>query len=150
MVVAPGLSSPLGLDTAMRLSAAGRPAEFLTDTLAQQIAASQLEPGSVCLVLSGSGATQSSIEAAQAAQAAGATVLVVTSFARAPLVGYATHALVVPPVNESFSDELVHTSRAALALVLESLVEILVTLRGPRGRRARSLALSLIEKRISS
>lgn len=150
VVVATGLSAPLGLDLAMRLGAAGRPAQFLPDTLAQQIAASNLRPGSVCLVISGSGATESSIEAASAARQAGAAVLAVTSFARAPLLEYATQALVVPPVNDSFSDELLHTSRAALTLVLEALVEVLIARRGARGLAAREKALSLIEKRISS
>lgn len=150
VVVATGLSAPLGLDLAMRLGAAGRPAEFLPDTLAQQIAASNLNSDSVCLVISGSGATETSIEAAAAARQAGANVLAVTSFARAPLLEYATDALVVPPVSDSFSDELMHTSRAALTLVLESLVEVLVSRRGARGVRAREKALSLIEKRISS
>ncbi len=150
VVVATGLSAPLGLDVAMRLGAAGRPAEFLPDTLAQQIAAANLAAGSACLVISGSGATQTTIEAAAAARETGADVAVVTSFARAPLLEHATHALVVPPVNDSFSDELFHTSRAALTLVLEGLVEVLVAQRGPTGETARARALSLIEKRISS
>src|SRR5699024_4252700 len=142
VVVAAGLSAPAGLDAAMRLSAAGRPAEYLPDTLAQQIAARSLEPGSVCLVLSGSGATEASVDAADAARTAGATVLAMTSFARAPLVARADTALVIPPVGESFRNELLHTSRAGLALVLESLVHVLVARRGSRGRNARSVALS--------
>jgi DNA-binding MurR/RpiR family transcriptional regulator len=150
VVVATGLSAPLGLDVAMRLGAAGRPAEFVPDTLAQQIAASTLSAGSACLVISGSGATQTSIEAAAAAREAGADVLAVTSFARAPLLEHATQALVVPPVNDSFSDELFHTSRAALTLVLEALVEMLAAQRDPTGMVVRSKTLTLIEKRISS
>lgn len=150
VVVATGLSAPLGLDVSMRLGAAGRPAEFLPDTLAQQIAAATLGAGSACLVISGSGATETTIEAAAAARRAGATVLAVTSFARAPLLKYATHALVVPPVNDSFSDELLHTSRAALTLVLETLVEALVAQRDPSGLAGRDAVLALIEKRISS
>lgn len=149
VVAASGLSAPLGLDVAMRLSAAGRPAEYLPDTLAQQIAASSLEPGSVCLVISGSGATDASIDAAAAARQAGARVLVMTSFARAPLVRHADVALVIPPVTESFPDELVHTSRAALALVSEALVGGLVTRRGSRGRAARAAAIAQVEKRLS-
>lgn len=49
--------------------------------------------------------------------------------------------LVVPPVNDSFRDELVHTSRAALMLVTEALVAALVTRRGDRGRDARAAVL---------
>ncbi|MDN5899764.1 MAG: MurR/RpiR family transcriptional regulator [Brachybacterium sp.] len=150
VIVAAGLSAPLGLDAAMRLSSAGRPAEFLQDSLAQQIAAGSLEPDSVCLVISGSGATKDSLAAASAARAAGATVLVMTSFARAPLVALADAVMVIPPVSESFPDELLHTSRAALALVIESLVQVLLVYRGDRGREAREAALSLVEKRLKA
>lgn len=150
VVVATGLSAPLGLDVAMRLGAAGRPAEYVPDTMGQQIAAATLSEGSACLVISGSGATQTSIEAAAAARATGADVLAVTSFARAPLLEHATQALVVPPVNDSFSDELFHTSRAALTLVLEALIEMLAAQRDPTGMGVRATTLALIEKRISS
>lgn len=149
VVVAAGLSAPLGLDAAMRLSSAGRPAEYLPDTLAQQIAARTLEPGSVALVLSGSGANEASLEAAAAGRAAGATVLALTSFARAPLVSRADIALVIPQVIGSFPDELLHTSRAGMALMIEALVDLLVTRRGERGRAARSAALSVVGKRLS-
>ena len=47
----------------------------------------------------------------------------------------------IPPVGESFRDELLHTSRAALMLVIEALVDALITRRGPRGRDARDAAL---------
>lgn len=149
VVVAAGLSTPLGLDAAMRLSSAGRPAEYLPDTLAQQIAAQSLEPGSTCLVLSGSGANEASLDAAAAARAAGATVLALTSFVRAPLVSRADIALVVPQVIESFPDELIHTSRAGMALMVEALIDMLVSRRGDRGRAARSAALSVVGKRLS-
>ncbi len=148
VLVAAGLSAPLGLSMAMRLSAAGRPAEYLPDTLSQLIAARSLEPGSVCLVISGSGANQPSLDAAAAAHEAGAQVLVLTSFARAPIVEHADTALVIPAVSDSFSDELVHTSRAALALVIEALVDQVVTRRGSRGREARDAALRLIGGRL--
>lgn len=149
VVVAAGLSAPLGLDAAMRLSASGRPAEYLPDPLSQQIAARNLDGEGVCLVLSGSGANEDSLAAAAAAREAGAHVLVVTSFSRAPLISYADTALVIPPVGDSFPDELMHQSRAALALVLESLLKALLDRRGKRGRQAREAALSLIEKRLS-
>ena len=42
LVAANGLSAPLGLDMVLRLTAAGRPAEYLPDTLGQEIAARQL------------------------------------------------------------------------------------------------------------
>ncbi len=149
VVVAGGLSAPLGLDAAMRLSSAGRAAEFLPDPLSQHIAAAGLQPGSACLVLSGSGATESSVAAAAAARAAGATVLAMTSFARAPLVTNADLPLVIPPVTDSFPAELLRSSRATLSLVLEAIVELLVNRRGDRGQDARERALKVVEKQLS-
>lgn len=144
VIAASGLSTPLGLDAAMRLGAAGRPCEFLPDTLAQHIAAQQLTPGSVCLALSGSGASRPTLATAGAARDAGARVLAVTSFADAPLVALAHTTLVVPPVTGSFRDELLHTSRAALVLVLEHLVELLVERRGGRSGQARAAVLAVL------
>ncbi|WP_105567064.1 MurR/RpiR family transcriptional regulator [Microbacterium halophytorum] len=141
LIVANGLSSPLGLDLQMRLTAAGRPAEFMYDPLAQRIAARQLAPDDACLVISGSGASEASLASMSAASEAGARTLAITSFARSAVSEQATTTLVVPPVNDSFRDELVHTSRAALMLVIESLVDALIARRGPRGRAARDAVL---------
>ena len=52
--------------------------------------------------------------------------------------------LVVPPITDGFHDELVHTSRAALVLLVEQVVELLVAHRGERGRAARAAALSVL------
>ena len=144
VVAASGLSTPLGLDVAMRLGSAGRPCEFLPDPLTQRIMARQLSPGSVCLALSGSGASRPTLAAASAARDAGARVLAITSFANAPLVALAHTALVVPPVTGTFRDELLHTSRAALGLVVEHLVELLLDRRGRRSAGARDAVLSVL------
>lgn len=141
LVVANGLSSPLGLDLVLRLTSAGRPVELLQDTLAQRIAARQLGPDAVCLVVSGSGTNDATLAVMRAAHDGGTPVLAITSFAQSPVAQLADTTLVVPPVNESFQDELIHTSRAALMLVIEALVEALVTRRGDRGRDARAAAL---------
>lgn len=141
LVVANGLSSPLGLDLVLRLTSAGRPAELLHDALAQRIAARQLGPEAVCLVVSGSGTNEATLAVMRAAHDGGTPVLAITSFAQSPVAQHADTVLVVPPVNESFQDELMHTSRAALMLVTEALVEALVTRRGDRGRDARAAVL---------
>ncbi|WP_082097107.1 MurR/RpiR family transcriptional regulator [Demequina gelatinilytica] len=146
VIAASGLSAPLGHDAAMRLTSAGRPVEFQPDPLSQHIAARQLRPGDVLFVISGSGATVGSLHAADAAREAGATVLALTAFARAPLVSRATTTLVVPPVTDSFQDELTQTSRAAFALVIEALVEAFVVRRGPRAREARAAALAVVSE----
>lgn len=149
LVAANGLSSPLGLDLAMRLLSAGRPAEYLPDTLGQQISAKQLGPGSACLVVSGSGANRASLDVITAARESGATVLVITSFPHSPAAQLSDIALVVAPISDSFRDELVHTSRAALMLVTESVVGLLVERRGSKARAAQAATLSVISHSLS-
>ncbi|MDQ1216960.1 MurR/RpiR family transcriptional regulator [Microbacterium arborescens] len=123
LVVANGLSSPVASDLAMRLTAAGRPAEVIADVIAQQISARQLTARDVCVVVSGSGANEASLRAAAAAASGGAVVIAITSFAASPLVECATHALVIAPAGTSFRDELEHTSRAAHALFVEAFAD---------------------------
>lgn len=144
LVIANGLSSPLGLDLVLRLNAAGRPAEHFADAMAQQIAARQLGAGSACVVFSGSGANRTTLEAMAAARTGGAAVLAITSFARSAAAEAADVVLVVPPVNEGFRDELIHTSRAALMLLTEQLLDLFIAHRGERGREARATALSVL------
>lgn len=144
LVLANGLSNPLGIDLMMRLGAAGRPAEMLADPLAQQISARQLGPASICVVVSGSGANRATLEGIEAARASGAKVLAITSFARSAVAEVSDVVLVVPPIDGGFQDELIHTSRAALMLVIEQLVDLFVVHRGERGREARLTALSVL------
>lgn len=148
LVVANGLSGPLGLALVMRLNAAGRSVEHFSDPLAQQIAARQLGAGSVCIVFSGSGANRPTLDAMHAARAGGAQVIALTSFARSAVVELADTVLVVPPINDGFSDELIHTSRAALMLLSEELVDLFVERRGERGIEARATALAVLASAI--
>lgn len=148
LVVANGLSSPLGLDLHLRLTAAGRPAEFIHDSLAQRIAARQMTPADVCVVISGSGASDATLAVMRAADDSGAHVVAITSFARSAVAERADAALIVPPIGESFRDELLHTSRAALMLITEALVDAVVTHRGHRGVAARDAMLREVENAI--
>jgi DNA-binding MurR/RpiR family transcriptional regulator len=149
LVAANGLSAPIGADLAMRLTSAGRPAEYVADTLGQQITASQLGAGSACLVVSGSGVNRASIDVMTAARASGARVLAITSFPRSPVAENADVALVVAPINDSFRDELLHTSRAALMLVTESVVGLLVRTRGDSATAAQAATLSVLGHSLS-
>jgi len=144
LVLANGLSGALGIDLVLRLNSAGRPAEILMDALSQQISARQLGTGSLCVVISGSGANRATLDGIRAAKASGAKVVAITSFARSAVADAADVALVVPPVGESFQDELIHTSRAAIMLLLELLVDQFVIARGERGRDAQAAALSVL------
>mgnify|MGYP002715933569 FL=1 len=150
LVVANGFSAPLGLDLVQRLVSAGRSAEFHTDTMAQRIAAHHLGEGSVCFVFSGSGANRATLDAAEQARLGGATVIAATSFSPSPLTDVADLVLLVPPVNPSFQDELIRTSRAALMVLTEQLVELLLAERGERGSGARSAVLALLGDSLES
>ncbi len=149
LVVGNGLSAPLSLDVTMRLSSAGRPAEYLPDALAQRIGASQLSSASVCLLISGSGASKPTLDVMASARASGAQILCLTSFARSPLAQNSDIALVVPPVEGSFQGELIYTSRVSLALIAESLVNALSIHRGGSGKEAQAAVLAAISGSIA-
>ncbi|HIY66673.1 MAG TPA: MurR/RpiR family transcriptional regulator [Candidatus Agrococcus pullicola] len=144
LVVANGLSVPLGLDLMLRLNSAGRPTEQIVDAISQQISARQLGEGSACVAFSGSGANRATLDAMRAAKESGATVLTITSFARSAAAELADIALVVPPANESFRHELTHTSRAVHMLLTEQLIELFIEHRGDRARDARAASLSVL------
>lgn len=146
LVIANGLSSPLGLDLTLRLISAGRSAEYLADGLAQQVAATHLEPGCACVVVTGSGSNRASLDVIAEAREREATVLVVTCFPGSPAALAADTALIVAPIEDGFRDELVHTSRAAVMLILESVVSLLVARRRERGRRSQSATLSVVSR----
>lgn len=149
LAIANGLSSPLAIDLAMRLTAVGRPTEFVADQIGQQIAARQLAPEDTCIVISGSGANETSLRSARAVQAAGAKLVVLTSFARSPLVSLADVALVVAPASGSFRHELEHTSRVPHVILLESLVEVVAARLGEVSRTSRSTVLSILSDNLS-
>lgn len=143
LVVASGLSAPVGSDLAMRLTAIGRPAETVADSIGQQIAARHLDEADVCVVISGSGTNEASLRAAAAAAAAGARVIAVTSFVASPLTERADLSLVLAS-GGSFRDELEHTSRIAHAVFAEVFVEAVARLRGSEAELARARVLEIL------
>lgn len=149
LALANGLSSPLASDLSMRLTAIGRPTEFVGDPIGQQIAARQLSPSDAAVVLSGSGANESSLKGARAVREAGAKLVVVTSFATSPLVSLADVALVVAPARGSFRQELEHSSRVPHVILLESLVEVIATRLGEHARTTRSTVLGILSDNLS-
>ncbi|EPR75733.1 transcriptional regulator [Leifsonia rubra CMS 76R] len=149
LCVANGLSGPLAVDLAMRLTAEGRPAEHIGDALGQQIAARQLGPGDAVIIISGSGANLISLAVAKATARAGATLIVVTSFASSPLTSLADIPLVIASVNDSFQHELEHTSRIAHAVFLHALLPQVAERLGSTGRAARASVLEVLGENLS-
>lgn len=144
LVLANGLSSPIANDLAMRLTASGRPAEFIADAIAQQIAARHLAPDDVCLIVSGSGANEATLRVAAAAAKGGATVIAMTSFAASALTELASLSLVITPSGVSFRDELEHTSRVAYLVFAEVFAAAVAAERGLDAREARAHAMEVV------
>lgn len=85
LIAGSGASLPSAQAAALYFTMSGRPCESPADGAAAQITARLLSSRDVCLVVSMSGANAVTIGVAAAAQDAGATVIGVTSFSRAPL-----------------------------------------------------------------
>ena len=148
LVVANGLSAVVASALSMRLTAHGRHAEFIADSLAQQIAARHLSGGDACIVVSGSGANDTSLGAAAAAAAAGATVIAITSFRASALTDAASLSLVIAPAGVTFRSELEHASRVSLMLFAEALVRAVSRATGDPARSARAHTLEVISEHL--
>lgn len=85
VLVGSGFSGPPLQDTALRLSTVGRRVEAPVDVLGQQFACQSVSSADAVLALSYSGANTHTMSACRAATAAGATLVVVTTFAQSPI-----------------------------------------------------------------
>ncbi len=148
LTLANGLSSPIASDLAMRLTAAGRPAEFIADAIAQQIAARHLTADDACIIVSGSGANEASLRVASAAAQGGAELIAMTSFASSALTELASRSLVIAPTGVSFRDELEHTSRVAYLVFAEVFADAVAAERGADAREARAHALEVVSNNL--
>ena len=125
LVVGSGFSVAYANEFSLRLTSIGRPAEYVADSVGQQVAASQLGQGSLCFVISGSGENLLSIQAAQSAKEGGASVVALTSFAGSSLTEQADVVMLVASGVSTFQSELDRSSRVMYSFVLEALVNIL-------------------------
>lgn len=104
----------------MRLSGLGRPVEASVDPLAQQLAAHSLTGDDLCFALSYSGANVQTLRACAAAAERGASVALVTSYARSPLGRIADIVIATGPVG-SAHDLDPYLARLGHAVVLHAL-----------------------------
>ena len=148
LVLATGLSSPLGLEASLRLTALGRPAEYHPDGLAQQIAALGLSDTDAVLAISASGSTKGTVAAAQSAAKAQATVVAVTSFHDSALTRVSHHSLVLGD-DATFRDEIERTSRVSHAIFLEGLVQAIIAELGAEGTAARRRTLEVVSENLT-
>ncbi|MFF3069269.1 MurR/RpiR family transcriptional regulator [Kitasatospora sp. NPDC057904] len=142
-----GISGAIALDLAYRLRALGLAVDAPADSLTAQIAAAQLTPTGVCLVVSHGGATPVVVEAARRAREAGAAVLALTSYARSPLTETATHILLAGGQDLVFGLEMT-ASRIAHLAVVDALTAALLAVRGPRAERALELSADVMGRQL--
>ncbi|MFC4009986.1 MurR/RpiR family transcriptional regulator [Nonomuraea purpurea] len=137
LVAATGLSGAVALDAAYRLRALGLPVDLPPDPLTAHLAAELLPQPSVCLAISHSGATRSTVDTARRARAAGAQVVAITSYASSPLAEESTWVLVGGGQDLVFGMEAV-ASRLAHLTIVDTLSMIVLALRGGAAERAVS------------
>lgn len=120
VLVGNGFSGPPLQDLAMRMSGLGQPVEAPVDPLAQQLAVHSLTGDDLCLALSYSGANVQTLRAAAAASERGASLLLVTSYARSPLGRIADIVIATGPVG-SVHDLDAYLARLGHTVVLHAL-----------------------------
>ena len=126
LVIANGLSAPIGASFTSRLLRNGFDVACFNDTIDQHIAASMLTDDCLVFVFSGSGANTHTLAAVRAAKDAGANIVALTYFAASPLITLANVTLLVGPPNLTFDSELKDVSRVALMILSEALAAELV------------------------
>jgi DNA-binding MurR/RpiR family transcriptional regulator len=139
VVAAAGLSTAVALDAAYRLRALGCFVDAPADPLTAQLAAAQLPPDGVCLAVSHTGATRTTVDTARRARRAGAAVVALTSYARSPLSETSTHVLVAGGQDLVFGLET-SASRIAHLAAVDALTHTLMALRPETARHHLDLS----------
>lgn len=124
LVLGVGTSAPLAQDAGYRFRTVGVQAEAPADLHVQHVAAGMLGPGDVCLAVSHSGATRETVAGVEAASAAGATTVAITSFLRSPLTDAADIALTAGTRELSFRLEAMASRLAHMAVIDALLVAV--------------------------
>lgn len=135
LVLGIGASSAIAQDAAHQLRTIGLRAHAPVDPFAQIFEAGRLRPGSVCLIVSHTGATVDMIRCAEAAQRAGADVIGISSYRTTPLQSHVDVLLVAGGVVATFRPEAA-TNRVAHLLLVDGLVNALTLLHPSRSASA--------------
>jgi RpiR family carbohydrate utilization transcriptional regulator len=141
-----GSSAPVAVDAYYRLLRIGFRVAVVTDSHMQAVSAALLKPGDVAFVISHTGRTRETLEAARNAREQGATVIALTSFLRAPIRTVANIVLVTATAETAFRVEAM-ASRIAHLSVIDALYVSLAmrSLEGALATLARTNAI--IERR---
>lgn len=129
LIVANGGSGPAAQMVALRFLTTDRPCEAPYDSITQQLTARLLHADDVCIAVSDSGMNGTTLRAVEAAVAAGATVIGVTSYARSRLSELSTHAIVAGAAFHSWGDGAI-TGNITQMLILSALQDGVARARG--------------------
>ncbi|WP_158251203.1 MurR/RpiR family transcriptional regulator [Cryobacterium sp. Y11] len=121
LVLGIGASSAIAQDAAQQLRTIGLRVDSPIDPFTQLFEAGRLERGDVCLIISHTGTTTDILRCADAAGAAGATRVAVSSYRTTPLQGKVELLLVTGGLTPTFRPEAA-MNRVAHLLVLDALV----------------------------
>jgi DNA-binding MurR/RpiR family transcriptional regulator len=111
----------LGQYAVFHFALVGRTAEAPTDAITLNAVATMLEPGDVCLAVGHTGTNAITIGVCQAAAAAGATVIAVTSFARGALADLADIHLAVGTAQQENLTHSMTRIRVSQMLLIDAL-----------------------------
>ena len=143
VVASGGHSATLASELAFGLTMVGRLASSSSDQLLQHVAARNLDPGDVCVVVSQSGSTRPTIEAAAAAHEAGALVVAFGTHVRSHLEEIADLSVPLDRIGY-FMDANAAINHVAVSLAIRALVLAVRARRGDRADRALRTNLDLI------
>lgn len=119
-----GTSAPLCQDAAYRFSAIGVIAAAPADVHVQHVQARLLTKEDVCIVVSHTGSTRETLAVAEAAGAAGARTVAITSFASSPLTEVVDQVIVAGTRELALRLEAMASRLAHLALLDALLVAV--------------------------
>jgi len=137
LIAGTGASHTAAQALAVSLVMNGRSCEAPHDSVVQQLTARVLRPGDVCLAVSSSGANSATLAVASAAADAGATVIGVTSFSRAPLSEIASIQLIAGARFQAWDQGTLGSGLVQL-LLLSALQIAVAELMSDRAEEARS------------
>lgn len=149
LVCGNGLSAPLAQLCAQRLTALGIAADAPTDGIAQQVAAAHLARRDVVVVVSGSGANETTLRVVAAARSAHAAIVLVTAFGRTPLTDSADVSLVVGMRDPTFRDELTVTTRIPQFILIEALVAGVAHRLGAAAETAHAATMAVVGENLA-
>jgi DNA-binding MurR/RpiR family transcriptional regulator len=141
-----GSSGPIAADAYYRFLRIGLPVGVVTDSHMQAVSASLLQKGDVAFIISHTGRTRETLNAAEKARSTGATVIALTSFQRSPITTIAHVVLVTASAETAFRVEAM-ASRIAHLSVVDALYVALATRRLDGALQTLERTSAIIEER---